>query len=60
MIKLIFILTLFTNLALAQTYIKSKSLIEVPAVITTASGTTTLTNTSQTVENFIGALLVDK
>ena len=56
MIKLIFILTLFTNLALAQTYIKSKSLIEVPAVITTASGTTTLTNTSQTVENFIGAL----
>lgn len=55
MLKILF-LSLIASLGWGQTYIKGPALIEVPAVITTTGGATILSNTSQTIEVFTGAL----
>lgn len=48
-------LFLIASLTHAQTYIKGNNLVETPAVVATAAGTTTLTATSQTNEIFTGS-----
>ncbi len=53
MIKFIFLI-FFSSLGFAQSYIQSNSLIETPNVINTSGGTSTLTLTSQTVQNLTG------
>lgn len=49
---IVFMLSVVCN---AQTYIKGKALIEVPATTATAAGTTTLTTASQTNQQFTGS-----
>lgn len=53
---LIFIIVfMFSVVCNAQTYIKGKALIAVPATTATAAGTTTLTTASQTNQQFTGS-----
>lgn len=53
---LIFIIVfMFSVVCNAQTFIKGKALIEVPATTATAAGTTTLTTASQTNQQFTGS-----
>ena len=56
MFKIIFLLSLIVSLAWGQTYIKGPALIEGLILRSTAGGTTTLTNTDQTNQNYIGVL----
>lgn len=50
----IFFISVITSFAMAQTYIKGPALIEGITITATAAGTTTLTNTSQTNQQFTG------
>lgn len=49
------VLFFIASLAHSQTYIKGPALIETPAVVATAAGTTTLTSASQTNQIFTGS-----
>lgn len=54
MFKIFLLITVIASLGQAQTYIKGPALIEGLTITATAAGTTTLTNTSQTNQQFTG------
>lgn len=53
--RLIFLILFFPTIALSQTYIQGKNLIQIPAVTATAAGTTTLVLASDSYQVFTGS-----
>lgn len=52
---IILLILVYSNIVLAQTFIKGNNLIEVPTTTATAAGTTTLTSASKKIQEFTGS-----